>query len=123
MHTHVYLTSTSLQMWQLHSSFEVSCSTEEFFSGVDVWVRRPNVLNRKLVGVVCVHEAPLSVPDWTHLVSEGHGGPVSVSQLSETAPEGSNRSRVLVREFLCKERGLTPSRELVVKGMTCQQVS
>lgn len=98
-------------MWKLCSSLETSCSGEDFFSGVDVWVRRPNVVNRKLVGVVNLLEASTS-PVWGRLA---HTDPVTVRELTLQSDK-ENESKLFVRELIPRERGAHSSHELVITG-------
>lgn len=38
--------------WRLEGSVSVSCSARDFYSGVAVWLERPNVVNKRLLGAV-----------------------------------------------------------------------
>lgn len=105
-----------MSTWELQHSLETSCSSEDFYSGVDVWIRRPNVINRKLLGAVIRLEAPLSTA-WTSkdpLTCSDH---VTVGELQQqpcTEQEGG--SRIVVRELLPRLRHARPALELVVVG-------
>ena len=38
--------------WELLGERQVACSVENFYSSVNVWLKRPNVVNRRLLGAV-----------------------------------------------------------------------
>jgi len=38
--------------WTVLSTADASCSVEDFFAGVDVWMKRPQVVNRRLLGAI-----------------------------------------------------------------------
>lgn len=105
-------------MWKLCHCEETSCTWEEFLSGVDVWIRRPNVLNRRLVGVVHLLECPLS-PAWGQQQLDLSHMTVSQLQCDGGAQvDETMTSKILVREILPRERRVTSSsHELVVIGM------
>lgn len=42
--------------WTSLYEHAASCSVEDFYSGVDVWLKRPNVVNKRLLGAVIVAE-------------------------------------------------------------------
>ena len=42
--------------WIKFASVETACSKEDFFSGVEVWLTRPHVVNRRLLGSVVLQE-------------------------------------------------------------------
>lgn len=42
--------------WVLLSEHKAECSVDNFYSGVNVWLKRPNVINRRLLGAVTVAE-------------------------------------------------------------------
>lgn len=97
-------------------SLEAACSSEDFYSGVDVWIRRPNVINRKLLGAVIRLEGTLSSA-WTSkdpLVTDH----VTLGELQQKAEqEGvANGSRIVVRELLPRLGHVHPALELVVIG-------
>lgn len=56
--------------WTVLSAADANCSVEDFFAGVDVWMKRPQVVNRRLLGAIILREHVL---DSKHPV-EGHGG-------------------------------------------------
>lgn len=42
--------------WREIGGLETKCSASDFLSGVDVWVKRPQVLNKRLLGAVVIEE-------------------------------------------------------------------
>lgn len=42
--------------WRLEAERTVTCSVSDFYSGVNVWLQRPNVVNRRLLGAVILYE-------------------------------------------------------------------
>lgn len=95
--------------WELKYSLQTSCSIEHFFSGVDVWVRRPNVVNRKLSGAVPRLER--AFPSELNLLEQTN---MTVGEVPESQEE-VGVSRVLVRELIPRGSGVT-RHELVVMG-------
>lgn len=84
-------------LWREIGGLETNCGASDFLSGVDVWVKRPQVVNRRLLGAVVIE-----------------GG------VAER--EGRNRQRqgdrvveedVLVRELLPRAKSVAPRREVV----------
>lgn len=106
--------------WKLNHSFETSCSSEAFYSGVDVWTRRPNVVNRKLLGAVVRLEAALS-PVW-HSLDHETLSHVTVKELHSAAREQGG-SRMVVRELLPRLSHVQPSLDLVVSDCSNHSVS
>ena len=52
--------------WVLLSEHKAACSVDNFYSGVNVWLKRPNVINRRLLGAVTVvEEEELTCPRWS----------------------------------------------------------
>lgn len=102
--------------WRLVHSLKTTCSGGDFYSSVDVWIRRPNVVNRKLLGAVIRLEAPLS-PAWASKdpIADGH---VTVGELHQEPEQGgvASGSRVVVRELLPRLGHVPPTLELVVIG-------
>lgn len=103
--------------WVLKHSLKASCSVGDFYSGVEVWVRRPNVVNRKLLGSVVRLEGPLS-PGWVSkdLATCDH---VTVRELLQRPgqEEGVDDSKVVVRELLLRSKHVEyPALEVVVMG-------
>lgn len=98
--------------WELKRSLKASCSVEDFYSGVDVWVKRPNVVNRKLIGAVIRLEGPLS-SSWTSTASDH----VTVRELQQQPEQEdvADGSRIVMRELLPRS-GHVPTLELVVVG-------
>ena len=125
-----------MSSWELKRSLETPCTPEGFHLGLDVWVRRPNVVNRKLLGAVTRLEGPLtpSSPAWRQLDDCRLPSPSPCSPVSSTrltigllvGPDSGGdvgewpRSKVVVRELFPRVGGhqQLPSRlELVVTGM------
>ena len=46
--------------WVVLSKEVTSCSVDDFFAGVDVWLKKPQVVNRRLLGAVILREHVLS---------------------------------------------------------------
>lgn len=42
--------------WREIGGLETKCSASDFLSGVDVWVKRPQVLNKRLLGAVVIED-------------------------------------------------------------------
>ena len=84
---------------------EHSCNQEDFLSALEVWLHRPQVVNKRLLAAV-VHEDPLEWSPRERQLSEEYCSAVSVN---------SSR-RVFVRELLPKSTRVSRGRELVVIG-------
>ena len=103
---------SSMSTRKLQCSLQTACSSADFYSGVDVWIRRPNVVNRKLLGSVTSLEGTL--PPTVDLTA-GH---VTVGALFQQEGVGDG-PKILVRELLprvglaCR---LSTALELVVTG-------
>lgn len=116
--SHLGLGTGRTMSWELKPSLtlETSCSSEEFYSGVDVWIRRPNVINRKLLGAMVRLEGTLSSA-WISKdpLASDH---VTVGELlQKPEQEGvDNSSRIIVRELLPRLGHVHPALELVVIG-------
>ena len=104
--------------WTCISECEVACSGADFHSGVEVWLRRPNVVNKRVLGAVFLEDKPLEdlSPDsqwveWlTKLCSD------KSFQENETVMF-STGSRMIIRELLPKPRSMAPGREAVLIGV------
>lgn len=62
--------------WIKFASVETACSKEDFFSGVEVWLTRPHVVNRRLLGSVVLQEEAVERGrewGWLGRVREGTG--------------------------------------------------
>jgi hypothetical protein len=104
------------QDWKLKGSVTASCTEEEFYSGVDVWVRRPNVVNRKLLGAMIQLEGPLSASWMSKDLDQVTVGELLQQPEQEGVADGS---RIVVRELLPRSSGHVQrptSLELVVTG-------
>ena len=84
--------------WKEVGGVETDCSAAEFLSGVAVWVRRPQVVNRRLVGAVLVEG------DWE-----------KVEEMAEREFDEAveTRNGVFVRELIPRRRGVPTKRESV----------
>ena len=82
------------QAWREVGSLETSCSAADFLSGVEVWVKRPQVVNRRLLGAVLVEG------DW-------------VAGTSTCGGARETTDRVFVRELLPRAKSVPPRREAV----------
>lgn len=93
---------------------------EDFYSGVDVWVRRPNVVNRKLLGAVVRLEGPLSsTRTWEEDPTDCDHVTVRELQQQPEQEGTADGSRIVVRELLPRSNHLhhsTLELELVVIG-------
>lgn len=89
-----------------------------------MWIRRPNVINRKLVGAVILLETSLSVSssrldssDLSHVtVGELQSAAAAEEPVQGQTCEG-NGSKILVRKLIPRTRHVHSSFELVVIGM------
>ena len=43
-----------MSCWSVLSECKAACSADSFYSGVDVWLKRPNVVNKRLLGAITV---------------------------------------------------------------------
>ena len=118
---------------------EASCSVEDFYSGVDVWLKRPNVVNKRLLGAVIVAEddkipteCTLEVDD-SGMVRGRHASMAVLAQLyckelQRARSEGDSevQSTVLlkgvVRELLPKMRSSSRGLEAVLTDLTNHSV-
>lgn len=116
------MAASCLSPWKLKDTVETGCSWKEFIAGVDVWIRRPHVVDRRLLGAVPRLEKPLpGLADfWNETVDLG-----SVAELikrleehysSQEAPGGEG-AKLLVRELLPRASGVASSLELIAIGM------
>ena len=68
--------TVSSMEWTKFASIETACSKEDFFSGVEVWLTRPHVVNRRLLGSVVLQEETVKrgrEGEWLRSVREGTG--------------------------------------------------
>lgn len=91
-----------VEMWEWREigGLETKCSASDFLSGVDVWVKRPQVLNKRLLGAVVIEDETKR--------DERRG--------KEVVDE------VLVRELLPRAKKMARGREVVTTthGKTCK---
>lgn len=119
-----------------HCECAASCSVEDFYSGVDVWLKRPNVVNKRLLGAVIVAEndristePTLEVNVDDHM-ERGRQSMTVLAQLycKELHREGKSevQSAVLlkgvVRELLPKMRSSCRGLEVVLTDLTHHSV-
>lgn len=99
--------------WSIAAEEIVSCSVSGFYSGVDVWLTRPQVLNRRLLGCVEVYASGST----THATGNGDREE-AVSRYREllNACEVGDNSRVLVRQLLPRLKNMAESLEGVIIG-------
>lgn len=87
-----------------------------------MWIRRPNVLNRKLLGAVVLLENALS-PVWSscHLdpreLSHVTVGELQLQQEESDETLQSGLGRILVRKLLPRVKYIEADLELIVVGM------
>ena len=135
--------------WVVLSEEVTSCSVEDFFSGVDVWLRRPQVVNRRLLGAVILREHVLSSQGtcdhegqwvWAYQLHKELGESIKQgNQLSDSASEHSDSVisgeevgevvsgspadegcvTCLVRELLPKMRSVPPKEDAIFLGNEC----
>lgn len=135
--------------WVVLSEEVTSCSVEDFFSGVDVWLRRPQVINRRLLGAVILREHVLSSQGtsdpggewlWAYQLhrelgeSTRQGNQLSdrTSEHSDSVISGQEVGEVvsgspadevcatcLVRELLPKMRSVPPKEDVIFLGNEC----
>lgn len=94
--------------WRLFAEGEPapSCSSGDFFSALEVWISRPQVVNRRLMAAVLQKDSQ----QWQE----------RESKVWETLSNGCDvaglKKRVLLRELLPKYTRTPPGRELVITG-------
>ncbi len=111
--------------WKVQAEKIVSCAATDFYSGVEVWLTRPQVINRRLLGCVEVYSSHAMEHTTTHVhINDGCGASSEVlygdclSSLVSCvlSEEGGARSRVIVRRMLPRMRNMAESLEAVVIG-------
>ena len=80
---------------------ETHCGAADFLSGVSVWLRRPQVVNRRLVGATLVRG------DWEKVEE------VAKAARRETGKAVERRNCVFVRELLPRSKSVPLKRERV----------
>lgn len=110
---------TKKMSWNHKQSVRVQCSVPGFHAGVEVWICRPNVVDKKVLGAVVQLEGKLS-SCWSTGVTSGD---VTVRELRERWGEetasstGYGRVRFVVRTLLPRRKQLQQSYDLVISGM------
>ena len=127
--------------WTVLSETDTSCSVEDFFAGVDVWLRRPQVVNRRLLGAIILREHVLdsnSEPEgewqWAYqLHREVQGSAEQGGQLYDVDGESLDSAIIglevdkedthekenvtcLVRELLPKMKSMPPVKDTILIG-------
>ena len=118
--------------WRLKGRLETTSSYSDFYSGVDVWIRRPNVLNRKLIGAVIQLESETGSRNWSLddldsiaslRVGDLLDGKSSVTEKEveemqdvDKTPSGSGKSKLLVRQLLPRLKQIHSTHELIIIG-------
>ena len=64
----------AMEPWAKLASLETACSKEDFFSGLEVWLRRPHVVNRRLLGSVVLQEEAVERGREGELLRRWRGG-------------------------------------------------
>ena len=86
--------------WREVGGLETNCSAGEFLSGVDVWIRRPQVVNKRLLGAVSFTELK---------GKEREGGETS----QQIQPREGMANHTLIRELLPRAKIASPKREAI----------
>lgn len=89
-------------VWREIEGLETNCSANDFLSGVEVWVKRPQVVNRRLLGAVVVKEEGKKLKSEKKCASPQRDG--IMTRVEEY---------VLVRELLPRAKSVAPRRETV----------
>ena len=114
--------------WKAEAECTVSCSVQDFYCGVDVWLERPQVVNRRLLGCVTVHKRQLD-QDTSRTLSL-HSSDDQHQSLSEESlrvldhlvrcvceeVEGTCHGDVIVRRLLPRMKRMEEGLEVVVIG-------
>ena len=119
--------------WITLCEHAASCSVEDFYSGVDVWLKRPNVVNKRLLGAVIVAENDrISLGGSVDGdVVRGRQSMVVLAQLyckelhnGEGDPEVQSAASLkgMVRELLPKMRSSSRGLEAVLTDLTNHSV-
>ena len=88
--------------WREIASVETNCSAEDFLSGLNVWLKKPQVVNRRLVGAV--------------MVAGGGGGEEEEeggSTQEDHHPGGVGTDIAIVRELIPRGKGTESRKETV----------
>ena len=109
-----------------------ACSIENFYSGVDVWLKRPNVVNKRLLGAVIVAEEE-EISTETLLdgdMERGRQSMVALAQLytkelrrmGDLTVQSAVSVKGMVRELLPKTRSRSRGLEVVLTDLTNHSV-
>lgn len=108
---------------------EVKCRPEGFWSAVDVWIKKPHVVNKRLCGVTesnyrdvsceelepCLCSFPgVNVQDVTEILPFLHAHTVPTSH--QTVPTWSVGGRTIIPKAGLQSNGAKLYKEIVVKG-------
>ena len=91
--------------WREIGSVEANFSAVDFLSGVDVWVKRPQVVNRRLVGAVILKGGE------SYLKREEAGERNIQTQCKETEKKMENC--IFIRELLPRTKSIASRREAI----------
>ena len=110
---------------KMYGDFKLSASTEctipGFHAGVAVWIRRPNVVDRKVLGAVVSLTGTLT-PGWRRQLVECTLATATIRELGARWDEGKescssdHAQKFVVRALLPRRRQFQGSHELVVTG-------
>ena len=103
--------------WSSVQTLETACTWEQFYSGIDVWVKRPNVINRRLLGAVVRLEKSLSSSRKVELGQATIGELIQALDSHQTGTSGKD-SKVIVRELYPRSSHVSGGVEMVVIGTT-----
>lgn len=116
----------------LIDELETTAGAEDFLAGVEVWIRRPHVVNRRLVGAIFLEEGvvkqgreeewllELQKPDQKRR-KEGYEGckgtePTPESDEGVGSTHAGGLVKWLTRDLLPRVRGTPPTKEVVLSG-------
>ena len=88
--------------WREMGRLETNCSASDFLLGVEVWVKRPQVVNRRVLGALIVEE------EGKKLKLEDTCEPPQRDGMITGVDE-----HVLIRELLPRVKGVAPRRETI----------
>lgn len=88
--------------WREIESLETGCDAADFLSGVEVWIKRPQVVNRRLLGAVLVEG------DWDNLQEQQQR-----YSNSAKVPGDNSNCCIFVRQLLPRVKTISARRETV----------
>lgn len=119
-------------IWREVGALETTCSAEDFLSGVEVWVTRPQVVNRRLLGAVIVEGGGAKAGEKVERrigKEKEHSQPTLTAQSPDVCSHDNEcaavsgglswcggRDSCTVRELLPRMRSMEPRREGVTTG-------